>query len=327
MVKRKCPSRPFANRKARKALQAREMVAQIEFDPFSPLPTPMHPDGWGRNLIGTIPSHMELVTAGRLARTVAQHCVVAIRGLGEMTPQQVLAFVTDAMGADPRPPPAPKGWPAPLECPQIHLLGSPGSGGEFIPAHSKTGDDDDSSNHMLRWIESPSARSVTTDWHVDEPWEENPARFTVLYAAQSQGDVRTRFASTAHFWNNGMSAEDQELCEASLAEFEPPPWLPQEQAVSIHPLVRHTLAGKAMYVCADSLRAVDGMSREESIKWCWKLTQQCCSKEHVAEHHWEKYDLLVLDNFSSLHSRVKYNEQRQNRLLYRLRLDGAPESR
>ncbi len=111
----------------------------------------MHPDGWGRNIIGTVPSHMELVTAGRLARTVAHTVWLRFfRGLGEMTPQQVLAFVTDAMGADPRPPPAPKGWPAPLECPQIHLLGSPGSGGEFIPAHTETGDDDDSSNHMLR---------------------------------------------------------------------------------------------------------------------------------------------------------------------------------
>eukprot|EP00656_Telonema_subtile_P054652 TRINITY_DN8222_c0_g1_i1.p1 TRINITY_DN8222_c0_g1~~TRINITY_DN8222_c0_g1_i1.p1 ORF type:complete len:322 (-),score=71.70 TRINITY_DN8222_c0_g1_i1:183-1148(-) len=285
----------------------------------------MHQEGWGLHIDATNRQAISsLVTDGRLAHTVAEHGVVVLRGLGKMKPNDVVKYITSAMGGNPRPPPAPKGWPSPVDCPQIHLLGSPGSGGEFIPASA---DDSDKEEKLKQWIERPEAPSRTTDWHVDEPWELDPARFTILYAAESEGDLRTRFASTARFWKDGMSDSDRKICEQAAASFEPPPWLPQEEAVTTHSLMRQTKAGKAMYICADSLCGVDGMSREEAIEWCWRLTGECCTPERSVDHCWEQYDMLVLDNHSLLHARVKYDECQQNRLLYRLRMDGEPEER
>lgn len=96
------------------------------------------------------------------------------------------------------------------------------------------------------WIEQPSAPCSVTDWHVDEPWEDQPARFTVLYAAISEGEIRTRFASTAAYWRDGIREEDKTICRTAIGTFAPPPWLPQEAETACHPLTRHTLAGEAM---------------------------------------------------------------------------------
>jgi len=63
---------------------------------------------------------------------------------------------------------------------QVHLLGSPGSGGEYI---APSGDDTDYKAKLAAWLRRPEEPSLTTDWHTDEPWEPDPARFTLLYAA------------------------------------------------------------------------------------------------------------------------------------------------
>ncbi len=110
-------------------------------------------------------------------------------------------------------------------------------------------------------------------------------------------------------------------------------------------------------ICADSLTAVSGLSHAEAVAWCWRLTQECCSEGRYVEHCWQRHDLLIIDNFAILHARVgcmhrgskrgpcpiaheeltalrvcalipiqvKYAEQAQRRLLYRLRLDADPE--
>jgi len=259
----------------------------------------------------------DAVLAGALARIAAREGSIVVRGLGHRSPREVTDFVRDAMGAEPRPPPAPRGWPAPPGCMQVHLLGSPGSGGEYI---APSGDDTDYKAKLAAWLRRPEEPSLTTDWHTDEPWEPEPARFTMLYAAVSEGDCRTRVASTADFWRDGMAEADREVCRTAQGRFAPPPWLPQEDAQTWHPLMRRTCAGDAMYVCADSLVAVSDMRRDEAISWCWRLTRECCSKERCTEHRWKPFDLLVIDNYSTLHSRVKYDEQKQNRLLYRLRV-------
>jgi len=157
--------------------------------------------------------------------------------------------------------------------------------------------------------------------HVDEPWEADPARFTVLWAAASEGAIETRFASTTDLWRRCDDAERAFLA-TRVGTFSPPPWLPQERGTARHALMRTTPAGDAAYLCMDSLAAVDGVDRREALAVCWNLTRRAASR--AAAHAWRPRDLVVIDNWSTLHKRVPY-DVRQRRLLYRLRCDGADD--
>ena len=221
-------------------------------------------------------------------------------------------------GREPRPPPKPAGWPQlPGGPAAIHLLGSPGSGGEFVPACADGGDDADDFD---RWCAAGTPCAVT-DWHVDEPWDAAPARFTVLWAAATEGNIETRFASTA-VWDR-LDDEDRAVLATAVGTFVPPPWLPQEGAASArHALRRATPAGDAVYVCADSLAAVDGLERRDALALGWRATRLCV--ERAAAHAWRPKDLLIVDNHQMLHKRVPYDHAAQGRLLYRLRVDAGP---
>ena len=74
-----------------------------------------------------------------------------------------------------------------------------------------------------------------------------------------------------------------------------------------------------MYICADSLRDVDGMARRDAVALCFRLTRACAAR--AASHLWRPRDLVVIDNHQTLHKRVPYDHASQRRLLYRLRAD------
>ena len=118
-------------------------------------------------------------------------------------------------------------------------------------------EDEDDNAALDRWLDSGKPCEVT-DWHVDEPWESAPARFTVLWAAESEGPIETRFASTRL---DRIDLADRELLAGAVGTFAPPPWLPQEKGTARHALTRDD----AMYICADSLRDVDGMERRDAV--------------------------------------------------------------
>lgn len=64
---------------------------------------------------------------------------------------------------------------------------------------------------------------------MDEPWETQAGRFTVLYMAQhSGGRSETAFVSMADFLRDGMLDEDVRLLANATGTFAPPPWLPLE---------------------------------------------------------------------------------------------------
>ena len=164
---------------------------------------------------------------------------------------------------------------------------------------------------LEKWLAGGEPCEVT-DWHVDEPWESAPARFTVLWAAESEGPIETRFASTRM---DRIDAADRALLTGAVGTFAPPPWLPQEKGTARHALTRDD----AMYICADSLRDVDGMARRDAVALCFRLTRACAAR--AASHLWRPRDLVVIDNHQTLHKRVPYDHASQRRLLYRLRAD------
>ena len=271
---------------------------------------PMHADdGWGAVFEGD--PGFSVAPPGTLAAVVAARGVVVLRGL-DVTPEELSALVAHGIGPA-RPPPKPTGWPSLPDGPEtIHLLGSPGSGGEFVRACADDAGDDAA---LDRWLEGGQPCEVT-DWHVDEPWESTPARFTVLWAAESEGTIETRFASTR--LDDRIDAADRDLLNGAFGTFGPPPWLPQEGgAIARHPLTR----GDKMYICADSLRDVDCMARRDAVGLCFRLTRVCAAR--AASHVWRPRDLVIVDNHQMLHKRVPYDHAAQRRLLYRLRADAG----
>ena len=111
---------------------------------------------------------------------------------------------------------------------EIHLIGSRSSAGEFIPAHGPVENGESEEEQVERWLANGLASEVT-DWHVDEPWETQAGRFTVLYMAQhSGGRSETAFVSMADFLRDGMLDEDVRLLANATGTFAPPPWLPLE---------------------------------------------------------------------------------------------------
>ena len=268
---------------------------------------PMHAaDGWGAGFEQD--PGFSIAPPGTLAAVAAARGVVVVRGL-DVSPEDLSALVNHGVGPA-RPPPKPAGWPSLKNGPEtIHLLGSPGSGGEFVRACADDSAGDDAA--LEKWLAGGEPCEVT-DWHVDEPWESAPARFTVLWAAESEGPIETRFASTRM---DRIDAADRALLTGAVGTFAPPPWLPQEKGTARHALTRDD----AMYICADSLRDVDGMARRDAVALCFRLTRACAAR--AASHLWRPRDLVVIDNHQTLHKRVPYDHASQRRLLYRLRAD------
>lgn len=280
---------------------------------------PLHPSGWGAQIL-TSPGGLESMKPGSLGELACRRGLVVIRGLGPMPPEDLLRHLQRAMGAEARPPPAPKGWPTlPGGPAQIHLLGSPASAGEYVPAHPSFSASEDA-EHLAGWMKEGKPCYIT-DWHVDEPWERNPARFTALFAQTSKGLVKAGFVSTAEFWQQRMSEADKRVCRDAIGRFIAPPWLPQESEVAHHKLCRSTLTGDALYICADSLVGIEGMGDEAAMALCWRLTRECISEESVYEHTWDENDLVVIDNHTMLHARRPYDLNSTERVLWRLRME------
>ena len=241
---------------------------------------PMHAaDGWGA--VFEQDPGFSVAPPGTLAAVAAARGVVVVRGL-DATPEELSALVNPRRPA--RPPPKPAGWPSLRRARDDHL-GVPGSGGEFVRACADDGAGDDAA--LEKWLAGGEPCEVT-DWHADLPWETTPARFTVLWAAESEGPIETRFASTR--LDDRIDAADRELLAGAVGTFAPPPWLPQEKGTARHALTRDD----AMYICADSLRDVDGMERRDAVALCFRLTRACSARS--ASHFWRARDLVVIDS-------------------------------
>ena len=319
------------------------------------LSRPLHPSGWGAEVhlaFGVSPpAWFSSLAPCRLRALCAGNGAVCIRLGSSLSAAELKHAVERGLGGRARPPPSPRGWPSlvvPREeedgrtvVPEVHLLGSPGSGGEFVPAvdGSDSGEEEaDSAAAEARWSLSPSLPCSVTDWHVDEPWESSPPRYTVLYAAESEGTILTRLVHTAGSAFRSIPEADRAVLLSSVGVFDPPPWLPLEVGRSaIHRLSKLTEGGQAAYVCADSLASVlcggggggddddddEDSGRAASVALAWRVTRCLTTKAAVASWSWSKHDVIIIDNHSALHARTTYDEKKQKRLLYRLRVEDS----
>ena len=125
---------------------------------------------------------------------------------------------------------------------------------------------------------------------------DNARRFTVLWAAESEGPIETRFASTL---DHRIDLADRELLAGAVGT------PPHRRRGCRRRRVRRATRSRddAMYICADSLRDVDGATQRRSL----------LGRSRRAPHTW-RGDLVVIDNHQTLHKRVPYDHASQRRL-------------
>lgn len=189
----------------------------------------------------------------------------------------------------------------------------------FIPARSA-----ETETSLQDWLEK-SIPCHVTDWHSDEPWEENPVKFTLALSAVSTGPNATLFCSTVALYDR-MDDETKSLLDGTKTSFSPPPWLVLENEFPVtasHSTVQTSPYGKSVYICIDSTKSIDGIPDDRvAKKLVWNLTKDCMKPSHVYTHQWERGDLLFWDDTRTLHSRSEYSESDVDRVLYRMRVMG-----
>ncbi len=209
--------------------------------------------------------------------------------------------------------------------PQVQILGSPGSGfapnATFIPAGAA-----ETPDSLSNWLDNNVPCSVT-DWHVDEPWEDSPVKFTMALSARSTGPNSTLFTSTSALYES-TSGDIKDILEYSTTTFAPPPWLPAEEGCEAHhSTVQRGLHGNSYYICMDSTKSIDTFDDgdRKAKEVIWNLTKSCTKPKNIYTHQWDEGDLLIWDNTRTLHARALYNESSVDRVLHRMRVFGKKE--
>lgn len=158
-------------------------------------------------------------------------------------------------------------------------------------------------------------------WHTDMSFEDPPGAATLVHSLQApQSGGETRFANmfraydaletslkaridglqVLHHYGNRADLDDS----SSTSAF--PLTNAQKQTVHdvYHPLVRpHPVTGrKALYGVSGSSFGIVGMADDEAVDLLDELASHATRDEFVYSHHYAVGDVVVWDNFSTLHS-------------------------
>jgi len=169
-------------------------------------------------------------------------------------------------------------------------------------------------------------------WHTDHTNHELPPKATVLYARKlpSQGGD-TCFASMYAGYEN-LSEEDRDTLGAMVTinsmEKDNPTYSAKDRdqydGGVPHPLIRtHPETGrKAVYFHLSKAQGIEGMPNEAVRPFLENLLEKVVQPEWVYRHRWEMGDVVICDNRCALHRADPNYDQAEERLLWRVILQG-----
>lgn len=185
-------------------------------------------------------------------------------------------------------------------------------------------------------------KKVGPIWHTDHTNLESPPNFTFLYGVSvPDSGGGTSLCNTREGYNrlpaalkervdsmktvNIMLGSAVKRGDRGLADT-----IAMQESLKpepvVHPLVRThpDTGGKAIYFNPTKTENIIGMSPEESQDFLQGLVDRLVSPDLTYTHQWQRGDLLVWDNRSSLHkANFDFDAERNHRLLYRV--IGGPE--
>ncbi|WP_404710037.1 TauD/TfdA dioxygenase family protein [Sphingomonas sp. MMS24-J13] len=178
-------------------------------------------------------------------------------------------------------------------------------------------------------------------WHTDGSYLRKPLDTTVLYALETPpegadtllADMHAAYEAldpalrdevspyqVLHSFVHLIGQLDPEARSVVTAE-------QRERAPDvIHPLVLTRDGGKkSFYLSNGSTKAILGMPEEEGRALVRELIKHATDEAHVYRHKWQPGDLLVWNNRYTMHRATPYDDQRYERLVYRLWIRGEEE--
>ena len=175
------------------------------------------------------------------------------------------------------------------------------------------------------------------NWHSDMLFTEKPPRCSLLYSlevphqeGQSIGD--TLFASTAVAYDNlpesmktrlnGLKARHSFRTYAATKS-DGREKVGDEFADVIHPLVRtHPITGrKCLYLSHSLTQKIGDLDQAQTRQLAHDLIEHITSERHVYRHSWRVGDLVIWDNWCSIHARKDFPRE-EPRLMRRLTIEG-----
>lgn len=172
-----------------------------------------------------------------------------------------------------------------------------------------------------------------TDWHIDGTYFKEPPQASLLYAKiAAKHSGATRFASTLdacqrlpqkllaelsaysalHDIQNGLDLDDpsNQASEINFSQFK-----------TIHPLIKtHPLTKQSvLYVNLMAINRILELDDAKSASLIRELLDFATEKSVVYTHQWQDGDLVLMDNYSLIHTATPTNPD-DPRLVYRVML-------
>ena len=171
-------------------------------------------------------------------------------------------------------------------------------------------------------------------WHTDRSYVNTPGWASVLLSKKIPHDETgeplgdTLFASTAAALAALPEAEQRALEQLrAVHEYvfrfsKPNDSLPSVQ----HPVIlKHPLSGaRCLYVNDGFTKCIADVTNEESDQLLRKLYAHQVRDEFVYRHRWQVGDVLMWDNYSTIHNAVGNYGPDQHRLMWRTTIQGFP---
>jgi taurine dioxygenase len=194
-------------------------------------------------------------------------------------------------------------------------------------------------------------------WHADSSWARTGHAVTVLYATEAQpGCATTAFADTAaayasldevtrheiaawdafHHVNrsrtirygrrprskpDGSHPSARARIVEEVQRLSPRLHARPAEFVDVpgarHPVVTTDDEGRTFARAGDHAYALAGMDEREGLARIDALNRRMTAPEHVYEHRWTAGDLVIFDNLSLLHRRVRPHDPEAQRILRR----------
>jgi len=185
---------------------------------------------------------------------------------------------------------------------------------------------------------NPAKVGTNATWHTDHTNQERPPKFTMLYAVEvpDKGGA-TRVCNSHAAYEalpqdmkqkiTGMKTENTLLSSARFKIANPDILKSQQEAgiaPMVQPLVRtHPERGtKAVWFHKGKTERIIGMTPEDTQEFLQQLTDQVTQEQFVYAHEYQKGDMLIIDDRSSLHKAGFDYDHSQHRLLYRILVRG-----
>jgi taurine dioxygenase len=169
-------------------------------------------------------------------------------------------------------------------------------------------------------LKNPSTGGATMFSSTQMAWDALPTgekarmeRLRAVYSYEQLYNSRREMLAAAGIDNDYAPLEGEQLEKArQMRRVEP--------VVRTHPNSKR----KGLYLGTLSFESIEGMAADEGRKLMDQLVDFATGEGFRYAHKWKECDLVIWDNRGLMHVATPYDKVNEQRLIYRLSIEGAP---